>query len=121
RARTGSRGAGCGRTRAGHGTRPRGGRSLRLSAPRRSRATVSGGPEIRSGLQADPLRGAVGEVLALPDGDALLDLVDEGRARGERLRPVGGGDDGDECDIADPEVADAVRRGDPQTRRRRDL
>ena len=52
-----------------------------------------------------PLARAVVEGLLLPDGDALLDLVDEQAARGERVGPVRGGDGARERDVADAEAA----------------
>ena len=57
-----------------------------------------------------------GEVLALPDRHARLDLRHEPVDGGERLCTVGGGDDGDEGDVTDEERSGAVRRRDPQAR-----
>ena len=71
--------------------------------------------------EVDPLRRAALEVLALPDRGALLDAVDEQRARGERLGAVRGGDGCHERDIPDGERADAVRGGDPKAGLARDL
>ena len=59
-------------------------------------------------LQPHPLGSAVGEVLVLPDRYLCLDRVDEVPADGERLCPVRGGDDRDQCDVADLKVTDAV-------------
>ena len=43
-------------------------------------------------------------MLVLPDRNLCLDRVDEVPADGERLCPVRGGDDRDQCDVADLEV-----------------
>ena len=60
-------------------------------------------------------------MLALPDRHALLDLVDEAGAGGEGLGAMRGGDDGDEGDVPDLQVPDAVRGGEAQARGGGDL
>ena len=63
------------------------------------------------GLEPDPLRGAVGEVLPLPDRHPGLDDLHQLRASGERLRAVRCGDRGDQREVADRQRPDPVLRG----------
>src|SRR5579884_4520591 len=57
---------------------------------------------------SDPGVGAVPELLALPDRHLLLQGVDQGPARGERLGPVRGGRRDDHGKVADLQLPDAV-------------
>ena len=66
--------------------------------------------------RADPLLGAVGEPLVLPDRHLGLERVDERPGRVERLAAVGGGGGDHDRDVADREPA---RRGAPRRRRAR--
>ena len=61
---------------------------------------------------ADPLVGAVGEHLVLPDRHRRLEVVDEVAGGVERLPAVVGGRGDDDRGVADREVADPVHRGD---------
>src|ERR1017187_4747827 len=55
---------------------------------------------------------AVEEVLFLPDGDALLELVDGFERRFERRAPVRGGHQDGDAGIADQHAAETVHYGD---------
>lgn len=65
--------------------------------------------------ETDPFRGTGGEMLTLPDGNFGLDAFYERGARREGLRAMWGRDRGDERDIADDQVPDAMycRDGQP--------
>ena len=63
---------------------------------------------LRTALAVDPAGIAVDVVLFLPDRDAMLDLVDDVTARGERFRAMRGAHADPDGEFADREIADAV-------------
>ena len=59
---------------------------------------------------SDPFSVTIGKALVLPDGNCVLDLVDDLPARIECLSAFRAGDGHDHSDVTDFEVTDAVNR-----------
>src|SRR5436309_1579055 len=81
---------------------------MHTKSPRKRRVSWVSAARV---LPADPVR-ALGAVLALPDRDAMFDLVDELSARGERFGAMRCARRADDREIADAQRAHAVGCGD---------
>ena len=95
-----------------HRARSRGCVRVRVTVRARARVRVRVPPAARSAA-VDPTRVAVDVMFLLPDRDAVLDLVDDVAARGERLGPVRRAHTDPDGHLAERKVADAVHAGGP--------
>src|SRR2546421_2311880 len=62
----------------------------------------------RRSAGSDPLHVSIGELLVLPDGHIVLEVVDQAACSGEGFSAMRSGHSDDDCEVADSEVTHAV-------------